>query len=159
MRLSFALCALVAVTALWATSAFADADTDFARFKALQGRWSIEAGGRALSTVMTYDVGSKGSIVTEQFGKELSVIHRDGPALVMIHFCDGGNQPRLRLQPQVEPGVYRFEMYDITDLARPEDPHVQRIIYRMIAPDRMTLDIVWRRGGADEVEAYSLKRQ
>jgi hypothetical protein len=61
-----------------ASTAMADSDAAFEAFKSLKGRWAIQSGGKAITTVMTYDVGSKDSIVTEQFGKELTVIYRDG---------------------------------------------------------------------------------
>jgi hypothetical protein len=48
------------------------------RSRALEGRWAIQSEGKTLSIEMTYAAGSKGSIVMEQFGKELSVIYRDG---------------------------------------------------------------------------------
>ena len=81
-----------------ATTTIADSDAVFDAFKSLKGRWTIQSGGKTIATVMTYDVGSKGSIITEQFGKELTVIHRDGQDLQMTHFCNAGNQPRLRLR-------------------------------------------------------------
>ena len=107
-------------------------DAAFETFKGLQGKWAIHSEGKTLSIEMTYEVGSKGSIVTEQFGKELSVIYRDGQSLLMTHFCNGGNQPRLRLKDLNVPGLLEFEMFDITNLKSPDAAHVQRIIYRVI---------------------------
>jgi hypothetical protein len=73
-------------------------DAVFEAFKSLKGRWTIQSGGKTIATVMTCDIGSKDSIVTEQSGKELSVIHRDGQDLQITHFCNAGNQPRLKTQ-------------------------------------------------------------
>lgn len=60
------------------SAAFGSAETTFETFKGLEGRWAIQSEGKTLSIEMTYAAGSKGSIVMEQFGKELSVIYRDG---------------------------------------------------------------------------------
>ena len=67
----------------------------FEVFQSLKGTWMIRAGDNTLPFDMTYAVGSNGTIVTEQFGKELSVFYRDGDSFVMTHFCNRGNQPRL----------------------------------------------------------------
>ena len=117
-----------------------------------------QSGGKTITTVMTYDVGSKDSIVTEQFGKELTVIHRDGQDLQMTHFCNAGNQPRLRLKKSRSPGLFEFEMFDITNLRKPDKAHVQKIIYRIVDDKHMELEIVWKKGDSSESEKYALTR-
>jgi hypothetical protein len=141
-----------------ASTAIADSDAAFEAFKSLKGRWAIQSGGKTITTVMTYDVGSKDSIVTEQFGKELTVIYRDGQDLRMTHFCNAGNQPRLTLKQSRSPGLYEFEMFDITNLRSPNEPHVQKIIYRVVDDKHLDLEIVWKRGDSEESEKYVLTR-
>jgi hypothetical protein len=104
---------------------------------------------------MNYEVGSNGSIVTEQFGKELSVIYRDGENLLMTHFCNRGNQPRLRLKETSRPGVFEFEMFDITNLKSAQAAHVERVVYRIVDDKRIDLEIVWT---GDEWEKYILTK-
>lgn len=133
-------------------------ETAFETFKSLQGKWAIQSDGKTLSIEMTYDVGSKGSIVTEQFGKELSVIYRDGQDLLMTHFCNGGNQPRLRLKKSTPPGILEFEMFDITNLKSPDAAHVQRVIYRIVDGHNIDLEIVWRERDSHESEKYTLTK-
>ena len=130
----------------------------FATFKSLNGRWAIESNGKTLPIEMRYEVGSKESIVTEQFGKELSVIYLDGENLLMTHFCNAGNQPRLRLKEGGQPGHFEFEMFDITNLKDASTPHVERIVYKIIDANRMTLEIVWKNGQSSESEKYTLSR-
>jgi hypothetical protein len=107
---------------------------------------------------MTYEIGSKGSIVTEQFGKELSVFYRDGQSLLMTHFCNAGNQPRLRLRENTRPGVFEFQMFDITNLQSADADHVERVVYRIIDDKTMDLEIVWKNGKSEESEKYTLTR-
>ena len=144
------------VPMLAASAALADSDSAFKTFERLEGRWAIRSGQETLPIQMTYEVGSKGSIVTERFGKELSVFYRDGQSLLMTHFCNAGNQPRLRLKDGSQPGVLEFEMFDITNLR--DADHVQRVIYRIIDDKRMDLEIVWKKGTSEESEKYSLTR-
>ena len=88
-----------------ASASLGRSQTAFETFKSLQGRWAIQSEGKTLSIEMTYEVGSNGSIVTEQFGKELSVIYLDGQNLLMAHFCNAGNAPRLKLRASDQPGL------------------------------------------------------
>ncbi len=132
-------------------------ETDFNLLKALQGSWTIEAGGKPLGIEMFYDVGSNQSIVTERFGKELSVFYRNGQSLEMVHFCNAGNQPRLRLKKLSEPGVLDFEMFAITNLSTPDTPHVQKVIYKILDANRVNLEIVWWPNSKGS-EKYTLNR-
>jgi hypothetical protein len=130
-------------------------ESAFDALKALQGEWRIEVEGKPMKFTMSYGVGSNQTIVTEQFGKELSVFYRNGQNLEMIHFCNRGNQPHLRLADGSAPGVLRFEMFDITNLSAPDAPHVRAIIYRLIDANTYELEIVWQ---PNESEKYTLHR-
>jgi hypothetical protein len=136
----------------------ASSETAFEVFKGLQGKWAIQSEGKTLSIEMTYEVGSKGSIVAEQFGKELSVIYRDGQSLLLTHFCNAGNQPRLRLSESSGPGFFEFEMFDITNLKSADAAHVERIVYKVIDDKNIDLEIVWQKGKSKESEKYTLTK-
>ena len=141
-----------------AASAFEDS-TPFAALKALQGQWAIQAAGKTLAIRMTYEIGSNGSIVEERFGKELSVFYQDGPQLAMIHFCNRGNQPRLKLNAEKSsPTVLDFEAVAVTNLPAPDAPHVQRIVYTLLDNNSMKLEIVWQRAKSQDSEIYRLDR-
>ena len=133
--------------------------TPFDVFQSLKGAWTIRAGNNTLPFDMTYAVGSNGTIVTEQFGKELSVFYRDADSFVMTHFCNRGNQPRLRLKSGGPPGRYEFDMFDISNLNDPSDAHVQKIIYEIFDPKHMNLEIIWKKGAGEESEKYVLTKQ
>jgi hypothetical protein len=136
----------------------ANVATPFEAFQSLKGEWTIKMGDRTLPFHMAYDVCSNGSIVTERFGKELSVFYRDGDILLMTHFCNRGNQPRLKLKSGGPAGLFEFEMFDITNLKDASDAHVQKIIYEILDPQHMNLEIIWQKGAARESEKYALAR-
>jgi len=148
-------CALLLAATI---AARADAAAALDAFKGLQGRWAIHSNGQTLAIDMVYDVGSKGSIVTEQFGKELSVFYRDGESLVMTHFCNAGNQPRLRLKPGSTRGRFEFETFDVTNLVGSSAPHVQRMVYKMVDERHVELEIVWKNRNGESSENYTLVR-
>ena len=119
----------------------------------------IQAGDNTLPFDMTYTVASNGTIVTEQFGKELSVFYSDGGSFMMTHFCNRGNQPRLKLEAGGPSGRYEFDMFDITNLKDVSDAHVQKIIYKILDPKHMNLEIIWKKGAGEESEKYVLTKQ
>ena len=152
-RISFLLFLLMAVSA-----ALGSSETAFEMFKRFEGKWAIRSGQKTLPIEMTYESRSNGSIVTEQFGKELSVFYRDGQSLLMTHFCNAGNQPRLRLRENTQPGVFEFQMFDITNLQSADGDHVDRVVYRLIDDKTIDLEIVWKKGKSEESEKYTLTR-
>jgi hypothetical protein len=133
-------------------------ETAFQAFKGFEGKWAIRSRQKTLPFEMTYEGGSKGSIVTEQFGKELSVFYRDGQSLLMTHYCNAGNQPRLRLKENNGPGVFEFQMFDITNLQTADADHVERVVYRIVDDKTIDLEIVWKKGTSVESEKYTLTR-
>ena len=151
---------LFALFCLWpaCSTLLAGEQTSFEVFKSLQGQWTISAGNKTLPFHMTYALGSNGSIVTEQFGKELSVFYNDKGNLLMTHFCNRGNQPRLRLKEGGAARRYEFDMFDITNLKNPSDDHVQAIIYEIPDPQHIRLEIIWKKGDGEESEKYVLTK-
>jgi hypothetical protein len=139
-------------------AASGNSETAFDTFKGFQGKWGIQSNGKTLPIEMTYEVGSKGTIVTEQFGKELSVIYRDGQSLLMTHFCNGGNQPRLRLKESGQPGIFEFDIFAITNLKNADAAHVGKIIYRVTDDKKIDLEIVWKEGASETSEKYTLTK-
>ena len=151
---------LFALFCLWPTCSalLAGEQTPFDVFKSLQGQWSIRAGDKTLPLHVTYDLGSNGSIVTEQFGKELSVFYSEKGSLLMTHFCNRGNQPRLKLKAGSAARRYEFDMFDITNLKDPSDDHVHTIIYEIPDPQHISLEIIWKKNNGEESEKYVLTK-
>lgn len=157
IRLRTFLSALVCIW-LTGTALSGGEQTPFDVFQGLKGSWSIQAGDKKLPFQMTYDVGSNATIVTEQFGKELSVFYIDGGSFLMTHFCNRGNQPRLKLKSNSPAGRYEFEMFDIANHKEASDAHVQKIIYEILGPQHMNLEIIWKKGAGEESEKYVLTK-
>jgi len=56
------------------------------------------------------------------------------------------------------PGLFEFEMFDITNLRSPNESHVQKIVYRVVDDKHLELEIVWKKGESEESEKYVLTR-
>jgi hypothetical protein len=127
-------------------------------FKKLQGTWSIQSGGKTLNIQVTYQLASKDTIVTEQFGRELSVFAMDGTVLTMTHYCNVGNQPRLRLKPQDSHNVYEFDLVEVVSPVDAPADHVEKMIYKFINDKQIDLTIIWWHPSGEEIEHYLLER-
>ncbi len=77
---------------------------------------------------------------------------------MMTHFCNAGNQPRLRLKESSTPGLLEFETFDITNMKDADADHVGKIIYRIIDARKIDLEIVWQKGKSRESEKYTLTK-
>ncbi len=128
-------------------------------FKALEGSWSISANGKPRAIQMSYAAGSKDHIVTEKFGKELSVFWMDGSALTMTHYCNYGNVPVLRLAAGTAENVRQFDLVRVDNLRAPGDDHVKQVIYRFRNNHAISLDMVWYHPAGDSTEHYELTRR
>ena len=140
------------------TRAFAASDQAFEAFQGLKGKWAIQSQGEILPMDMTYETASKNSVITEQFGKELSVISRQGDQVIMSHYCNAGNQPRLKLLSSNAPGVFTFETVEVVNLKSKNTPYVQKIIYHLPDATHIELELVWKKGTSTESEKYSLTK-
>jgi len=140
-------------------SAFASkgpAPLDF--FKGLKGSWSIHSGKKELSIKMSYDTGSRDNIVTENFGKELSVISKDGQDTILTHFCNQGHQSRLKLKNSSSKKKFVFEAFDLINLPSKKDAHVHKIIYQLKSKTVVELNIVWKTEDKEKTEKYQLSK-
>ncbi len=146
--LSAALALAIALQAnlcLPASSA-ANGQSAFDALKALEGDWSGKDDD-GQPAVANYEVSSGGTIVIEKLtpGKHpcmTSVYHRDKDSLMMTHYCNMDNQPRMRLSAyDAEKGTMQFEFVDITNLKNDKEGHINGLKISM--PDKNHLEHDW----------------
>jgi hypothetical protein len=159
MKISLQRFILILALSLLSSSSFADGKAALDLFKSLKGAWTIQENGKPLPIKMNYDLGSRDTVVMEQFGKELSVFYVDKNELLITHFCNRGNQPRLRLAKGKISNTYEFEMIDVTNLESQDDSHVQKIIYRVLDQMHIDLELVWKIGRQFKFEKYALIKE
>lgn len=127
-------------------------------FKNMKGSWSIHSDKKELSIKMNYDTGSRDNIVTENFGKELSVISKDGQDTILTHFCNRGHQSRLKLKSSSSKKKFVFEAFDLVNLPSKKDAHVHKIIYKLKSKSVVELNIVWKIENKEKTEIYQLSK-
>ncbi len=131
--------------------------------KSLAGEWeSNEASGPPLR--ISYRVVSNGSAVIESMdtkeGQMVTVYHRDGNALMATHYCNMGNQPRMRAESASGAGGrIAFKFLDITNLKSADAIHIHGLT--LMVPDKDHLIEEWtsRGEGKDEKTVFKLARK
>jgi len=108
-----------------------EATAAFEMMKGLAGEWQGTAAGEAGAEV-DYRVTGNGSVVMQtQFpGTEhemISMYHLVDGELVMTHYCSGGNQPKLKLDPAASSaGELAFVFAGGTNLDPAKDSHIHQ---------------------------------
>jgi len=64
----------------------------------------------------------------------------------------------LRLKENTLPGVFEFQMFDITGLQTSDADHVERVVYRILDDKTIALEIFWKNHKPEESEKYTLSR-
>ena len=102
---------------LLAVSVEAAGNALFQKLQPLVGTWEATVQGKKVRTVISS--GSHGSTLVESMMPEsenmLNVIHADGDALMMTHYCAGANQPRYRAS-KFDGNKIDFKFVDGTNL-------------------------------------------
>jgi hypothetical protein len=128
MKKAAVLLFLLAVAAGGASpvGAAGKADEGFEKLKALVGQWQGKAPDGSPVTV-AYELVSGGHTLMEHlsFGDMITMYHVDGGHLMLTHYCEGNNQPRMRSEGFAPDGQsLQFRFFDATNLAKPTDPHM-----------------------------------
>ena len=118
------------------------------RFKQLAGDWVGKGkhGEEEHDARVNYKVTSGGSAVVETIdpggGHEMiTVIHPDGDALLLTHYCMIGNQPQMKAQPKPGENKIAFEFVKATNLKSDKDMHMRSVTFTFV--DQDTLIAEW----------------
>ncbi len=143
----------------------ADQKTDgFDRLRSLVGEWQgTGSDGKAVHLV--YTLTSGGSAVMEQIDPEgdhsmVTMYHRDGDRLMLTHYCSTGNQPRMRAgKPPADGKSLTFSFVDATNLAKPSDPHMVKVVMNFADEDHFTEEWTFHGSEKDQTMVFRLERK
>ncbi len=156
---------LLAVVALTATlvQAQTSAGAAFDKLKSLAGQWQGK-NQDGQSVRVSYQIISGGTALIETLdspdgGSMISIYHRDRDDLMMTHYCDAGNQPRMRSRlPAGEINSLTFNFVDVSNLARPSAGHMRKLLFTFQDLDHMTQIWTWRENGKNVLTTFRLER-
>jgi hypothetical protein len=138
----------------------------FEQFKLLTGEWVGKAQGKDAQDVhIQYKVTAGGSAVVETIfpGTEhemVSVIHCDGPDLLLTHYCHLGNQPQMKASGKGDGNKIEFKFVRATNLKSEKDRHMHEATYTFV--DRDTFSSEWtlyNEGKAARQVVFEFKRK
>ena len=98
---------------------------------------------------------ARGSVVVERTNFEahpgetmLTLFHRDGPRLLLTHYCVAGNQPRLVASEfSGDARAITFTFLDATNLAARDQGHMDSAVLRFEGPDSFSSSWSWYQAG------------
>src|SRR5262249_31705275 len=131
----------------------------FDRLKSLAGEWKGKSPEGDVS--INFRVVSGGSAVVEELshGDMVTVYHRDGDRVMMTHYCEAQNQPRMRTEVvKGDPKSLKFSMVDITNLGKPTDGHMKQLTLSFQDSNHIAEEWVFAQDGKDKAETFSLER-
>ena len=136
-----------------------DFDAAFSRLKNLVGTWDVEGADRTV----TYSLTGDDETIIEDFTGEPTMstfYHRDGDALRLTHYCNAGNQPRMRaVAYDAEKGVLNFEFVDVTNLSAPTAYHTRDLEIRFVDKNHIVLEFTGMKNGETSASPVSLTRR
>ncbi len=156
----FLLLSLVCMIA--STHAGENEKAQFEKLKSLEGEWQgTNPSGKPVK--VTYEVVSNGSAVMERMQPEnepimISMYHLDGKHLMMTHYCSAMNQPRMRAVANNGKNTIRFSIMDVTNLAKPTDGHMQKLVITVKDEDHLTALWTFVENGIEKDGPFDLKR-
>ncbi len=138
----------------------------FARLKELKGEWRARS-TKGWDETILFDVVARGSVVVETTRfKDApdrtmhTMYHMDGDRLMLTHYCEAMNQPRL-LATDIEAGGRRvvFTFLDGANIATRSVGHMDKAIYKFIDQGHFTSQWTWYEAGKESwMEAIVFER-
>jgi hypothetical protein len=137
----FVLFVLVAATtfAQDATATQSDAQKSFDKLKTLAGTWEGSFEGHRLDvTLRTTSMGN--AIMHEMKGEgpqdPITMFNLDADRLLLTHYCDAGNRPRMVGKISPDGKTLEFEFLDVSGST--QNGHMQHVTFTFIDPDHHT---------------------
>jgi hypothetical protein len=118
-----------------------DAQKSFDQLKALAGSWEGSLDGRPLQVSLR--VTSTGNALMHEMkgagpDDPITMFHLDGDRLLLTHYCDAGNQPRMVATTSPDGKTIVFNFLEATNLLSTQMGHMQRVTFTFIDPDHHT---------------------
>jgi hypothetical protein len=119
-----------------------DAQKSFDQLKTLAGSWVGTMDGTP--THVSLRVTSMGNALIHEMrgdGKAddpITMFNLDGARLLMTHYCDAGNQPRMVGTISPDGKTITFDFVDATNLLSSQMGHMQHVVFHNIDQDHHT---------------------
>jgi hypothetical protein len=145
----------------------ADKSAAFDLFTQLAGEWVGKGknGDMEHEARIVYKVTSGGSAVVETIDpgglhEMVTVIHADGDALLLTHYCMLGNQPQMKAMPKPGAKTVAFEFVKATNLKSDKEMHMHAATFTFLDKDTLKTEWTLYKDGKESAKAiFELKRK
>jgi hypothetical protein len=149
-----------------------DAQKSFDNLKALAGAWQGhvttvpkmgDMGGDALMQV-TLRVTSRGNALVHEmkdasapddparYDHPLTMLYLDGDKLLLTHYCDAGNRPRMVARASADGKTVEFDFLDVSGST--DKGHMQHAVFTIIDANHHTEDWTYLMPGDKPIRAH-----
>jgi hypothetical protein len=137
------------------------------QFKQLAGEWVGKGkhGDMEHEVKVVYKVTSGGSAVVETIApgsphEMITVIHPDGNALLLTHYCMLGNQPHMKATPKPGDKKVAFQFVKATNLKSDKDMYMRSVTFTFVDKDTLRTEWTNYNDGKEAGKAFfELKRK
>ncbi len=136
------------------------------QFKLLAGDWvGKELGKDGHDVNIRYKVTAGGSAVVETIfpGSDhemVTLIHADGPDLLLTHYCMLGNQPQMKAAGKGDGKTIEFKFVRATNLKSEKDMHMHDATFTFVDKDTLKTEWTHFKDGKDSGKVvFDLKRK
>jgi hypothetical protein len=152
---------LSVVLILLATVAFAqsDAQKSFDKLKILAGSWEGTFEGKPVQVSLR--VTSMGNALMHEMKQggrpddPITMFYVDGDRLLLTHYCDAGNRPRMVGRMTPDGKTVEFDFLDVADFDSTQMGHMQHAVLTMIDENHHSEDWTFiLQGGKPAVHAH-----
>ena len=131
----------ILLSASGAALAQSAAQKSFDQLKALAGSWEGSLDGQTMHVSLR--VTSMGNALMHEMrgsgpDDPITMFHLDGDRLLLTHYCDAGNQPRMvaTISPDGKTIIFNFQ--EATNLLTSQEGHMQRVTFNLMDADHHT---------------------
>jgi hypothetical protein len=90
----------------------------------------------------------------------VTVIHPDGDALLLTHYCMLGNQPHMKATPKAGDNKVAFEFIKATNLKSDKDMYMRSATFTFVDKDTLKTEWTHYKDGKESGKAvFELKRK
>ena len=143
------------------SAARVEAPKAFDQMKSLAGKWEgkITTDNAAMSTdkpiPLTVRVASSGNAVIHELstpGPEVTVFYSDADKLMLVHYCDFGNRPKMAARPSADGKTLEFDLVDAP--GSNQIGHVSHAVFTFVDANRHYEDWVFLLANGTPVHAH-----
>jgi len=114
------------------------------------------------SIQVTVRVASGGSVLVHEIAPggvpEPTMIFLEGDRLMLVHYCEAGNRPRLVARKSPDPKSVEFDFVDVS--GKREPAQLNHLVFTIVATERHTEDWTFLLPGEKSLHAhFDLRRE